>query len=216
MCTRFYYDNSISVLKEYEEAASKSKLMNHFAEVMSKPLLKNAEVRPTDVVPVLAPNKDGKQTVFPMLWGFTISLPKEPNLGNNGWLCINARVETAPKKKTFAESWQRRRCIIPCAYYYEWRHEKNPSNGKDVPKEKYMIQPAGMEITYLAGLYRVENGYPVFTVLTTDPPEELLGIHDRMPVIMPEEAVNDWINPSSNPMAVLPKHITEMYFEQIS
>lgn len=216
MCTRYYYDNSIPALKEYEDTASKSILMKHFAEVMSKPLLKDAEVRPSDVVPVLAPNKDGNLAVFPMLWGFTVSLPKESNLGTNGWLCINARVESASKKKTFAESWERRRCIIPCAHYFEWRHVTNPSTGKDVPKEKYMIQPAGMEITYLAGIYRMENGYPVFTVLTTNPPEDLSKIHDRMPVIMPEEAINDWINPSSDPMAVLPKHIRDMYYEQIS
>ena len=62
---------------------------------------------------------------------------------------------------------------------------------------KYAIQPAGATITWLAGLYRMVNGYPFFTILTREPSEELAKIHDRMPLILPQEAIDDWIDPQT-------------------
>ena len=215
MCTRFYYDSSIPTLDEVEKEAALSPLASKFTVNLSKPIITNGEVRPTDVVAVYAPDKGGNKAVFPMKWGFTLSPPKTSNLGNKGNLIVNARVETAPVKKTFAESWAKRRCIIPCAYYFEWRHEYNPDNGKSIAKEKYMIQPVGTEVTYLAGLYRIEDGYPVFTVLTTKPTEELAQIHDRMPVILPGDAVDEWIRPSADPNLLLTSRVTDMVMERI-
>ena len=135
-------------------------------------------------------------------------------MSKSGRLIVNARVETASVKKTFAESWAKRRCIIPCAYYFEWRHETNPNTGKSITKEKYMIQPVGSEVTYLAGLYRIEDGYPVFTVLTTEPTEELARIHDRMPVILPGTAIGEWIRPETDPNLLLPNRIKDMVMER--
>lgn len=215
MCTRFYYDSSISVLDEVAKEAALSPLASKFTVNFSKPIITNGEVRPTDVVPVIAPDKSGNKAVFPMKWGFTLPLPKNSNMGNKGIFIVNARVETAPVKKTFAESWAKRRCIIPCAYYFEWRHETNPGTGKNVTKEKYMIQPAGAEVTYLAGLYRIEDGYPVFTVLTTEPTKELAEIHDRMPVILPGTAIDEWIRPETDPNLLLPHRVTDMVMERV-
>jgi putative SOS response-associated peptidase YedK len=48
---------------------------------------------------------------------------------------------------------------------------------------------------YMAGIYRVENGRPVFTILTRDPAESISFIHNRMPVLLPSDMVPDWINP---------------------
>lgn len=215
MCTRFYYDNSIPKLEEYCQLAKEAPLMERFVTYLCKPLLVNAEVRPTDVVPVIAPDKAGNQAVFPMLWGFTIELPKTSTMGNRGNLIVNARIETAGEKKSFKESWEKHRCIIPCAYYFEWNHVLNSSTGKMVPKEKYMIQPKDTEITYLAELYRIENSYPVFTILTKEPTERLSEIHDRMPVVFPEELVKDWIDPSSDPSSFLDKCLEDMVLEVV-
>ena len=73
-----------------------------------------------------------------------------------------------------------------------------------------MIQPIGYTMTYLAGLYRMEEGLPVFTVLTREPTEELKQIHDRMPLIFPEDLVGEWINPKIKPESLLPYALTEM------
>lgn len=215
MCTRYYYDSTIPELDNVAREAAVSPLAQKFVVNLSKPIITNGEVRPTDIVPVYAPDKSGNKAVYPMKWGFTLPLPKTSNTGKSGSLVVNARVETAPVKKTFAESWLKRRCIIPCAYYIEWRHEINLENGKSIAIEKYMIQPVGSEVTYLAGLYRIEDGYPVFTVLTTEPTKELAEIHDRMPVILPGTAIDEWIRPETNPNLLLPNRIKDMVRERV-
>ena len=215
MCTRYFYDNSKAELAEYYEAAKNSPIGQKFAVVLSKPVVEYGEVRPTDVVPVLAPNKAGEPTVFAMKWGFTMELPKTSNTGNKGSLIVNARVETADAKPSFKALWRERRCIIPCSYYFEWKHYKDSSTGKTVTKEKYMIQPTGEEITYLAGLYRIEEGYPVFVVLTTTPTLLLSEIHDRMPVLLPKEHIEEWIRPKTNPSEILPYMIQDTFMELV-
>ena len=54
-----------------------------------------------------------------------------------------------------------------------------------------MIQPKNSTMTWLCGLYRIEEGMPVFVILTREPGEEICFIHNRMPLIMPEDLVND-------------------------
>ena len=215
MCTRYFFDNSNKELLEYYEEAKNSPIGIEFAVKLSKPVIEYGEVRPTDVVPVLAPNKSGEVTVFAMKWGFTIELPKASVTGNKGNLIVNARVETADSKPSFKDLWVKRRCIIPCSHYFEWKHYEDASTEKTVTKEKYMIQPTGAEITYLAGLYRIENGYPVFVVLTTAPTPELSEIHDRMPVLLPKEYINEWIRPKTNPSEILPYMITDTFMEPV-
>ena len=84
--------------------------------------------------------------------------------------------------------------------------------------DKYAIQPCGSEVTYLAGLYRIEEArdlkYPVFAVLTRAPTDELRQIHDRMPLILPESAVDEWINPNGEPNKVIDAAITNVVIEK--
>ncbi|MBP3877480.1 MAG: SOS response-associated peptidase family protein, partial [Lachnospiraceae bacterium] len=70
------------------------------------------------------------------------------------------------------------------------------------------------EMTWLCGLYRIEEGLPVFVVLTREPGEEIRRLHDRMPLIMPEQLVNEWIRPDIDPERLLTEALTEMEFEK--
>ena len=54
----------------------------------------------------------------------------------------------------------------------------------------------------------------MFTVLTREPSEELKNIHDRMPVVMPEDAIADWINPEKNAEELIPLALSEMMAEK--
>ncbi len=69
-------------------------------------------------------------------------------------------------------------------------------------------------MTWLCGLYRIEGGLPAFVILTREPGEKIRFIHDRMPLIMPGELVNEWIRPGAKPEELLPYALTEMDFEK--
>ena len=205
MCTRYALEKDLPELKEIADEVLQSLLAQRFVTTHARPIVTSGEVRPTDIVPVIAPNAKGLKTVFPMQWGFL-------NKDNKRTL-FNARVETAGEKPTFKDAWQSHRCIIPASYYFEWAHFKSP-DGREKTGDRFAIQPSGCTLTWLCGLYRIENGYPVFVILTKAPTVELSKIHDRMPLMLPKDRIEDWINPSSNPEELLSYALTDMIIEK--
>ncbi len=199
MCCRYWTEESPE-LREIVEEMNRSPLVAKWQETTR--IKTYGEMRPADVVPVIAPDRSGNRAVFPMKWGFS---------GKS--LLMNARIETAGTKPTFKEAWKRRRCIVPASWYFEWEHLTG-NNGKKRTGDKYMIQPKGSSMTWLCGLYRIEEGLPVFVILTREPGEELRFIHDRMPFILPEQYINDWIRPDGNPEELLSRALTDMVFEK--
>ena len=43
---------------------------------------------------------------------------------------------------------------------------------------------------------------------------ELSKIHDRMPLMLPKDRIEDWINPASNPEELLSYALTDMIIEK--
>ena len=90
--------------------------------------------------------------------------------------------------------------------------------GKVKTGDKYMIQPEGSSVTFLAGLYRIEElkgiHIPVFTVLTRDPVESIRFIHDRMPVILPKDSIREWIQPEAKPERIIKSAIQDLIFDK--
>lgn len=205
MCTRYALEKDLPELREIIDAALRSLLAQRFVDTHARPVITDGEVRPTDVVPVIAPDAKVRRAVFPMQWGFLAT--------DNRRTLFNARVETAGERPTFRDAWRSHRCIIPASYYFEWQHLKNP-DGREKIGDKYAIQPAGCTITWLCGLYRIENGYPVFVVLTKEPTVELSKIHDRMPLMLPKDKIGAWINPSSDPADLLSYALSDMVIEK--
>lgn len=200
MCCRYWADESPEI-REIVEEMNKSPLVEKWQRTTG--ITTYGEVRPTNVVPVIASNRAGARAVFPMKWGFT---------GRS--LLMNARTETAPDKATFKDAWISHRCIVPASWYYEWEHLTG-NDGRKRTGGKYLIQPKGSTMTWLCGLYRIENGLPVFVILTREPGEEIRFIHDRMPLIMPGGYVNEWIKPGVKPEELLDAAMTEMVYERV-
>ncbi len=203
MCTRFFIEPDNEEFREIIAQARRSKLAEQFLKAGS-PLIASGEVRPTALVPVIAPNTKGEICVFPMKWGFQI--PGHP-------LIVNARSETAAVRPAFRESWEKHRCVIPASWYFEWEHFPTPS-GKMKTGEKYAIQPRNASLTFLCGLYRMEEGFPVFAVLTREPTEALRKIHDRMPLILPRERIAEWVRPETKPETMLSRAVTDLVAEK--
>ena len=177
MCGRFYIDPDDE--RELEQLFGQAS--NRSGSPEDKPV-KTGEVFPSDSAAVLCRSKSGAPGGFPMLWGMA-------GTGGRG-LVINARSETADQRPMFRESVLSRRCLVPALCYYEWE-----KRGAD--KIKYAIHPAGQRFMWLAGLYAKAEGQPPrFVILTRPADESVAFIHDRMPVIIPDELRSDWLSPS--------------------
>ena len=200
MCCRYWADESPE-LREIVEEMNGSPLVSKWQKTTG--ITTYGEVRPTNVVPVIASNRSGERSVFPMKSGFT-----------GRTLLVNARTETASTKATFKNAWASHRCIVPASWYFEWEHIIL-NDGRKKTGQKYLLQPKGSTMTWLCGLYRIEEGLPVFVVLTRQPGEEIRFIHDRMPLILPKELINPWIHPDTRPEELLGEALTDMVYEKV-
>ena len=204
--------------KEMAEVLIKIRKMS-FAQEMSiklgKSLSMSGDLYPADIAPVLGPNKYGNMAVFPMAWGFTHKATTKP--------IANCRVETADSKPLWRDSWYRRRCVIPSSWYYEWEYpvydedSRSMLEHRNTKKIKFAIQTEGSEVTYIAGLYRYEEHsgmqVPMFSILTREAEGTVRDIHERMPVILDKNSLQDWIRPDGDPSTVVEKALYNMVIE---
>ena len=211
MCTRYFIDPQDELLIQYGDMALRSRLLRAMHAQIPKAVELDGVIKPDDMPPVIARSRNGSRNCFPMIWGLHIQ--QRP-------LLANIRAETAAEKPIFAVMWNTHRCVVPASWYYEWEHFTRP-NGKEEVGERYLIQPKGEHYTWLAGLYRLEEKdgflFPHFTILTREPSEDLRFIHDRMPVILPEDAVTAWLDPATalpSVREIAANSITDMVFEK--
>ena len=116
--------------------------------------------------------------------------------------CVNARVETAPEKPSFRDSWKYRRCLIPASGYYEWQQYAR--------KQPYFIRSAQAPILMFAGLwdYNEKLGLTSYCILTQPALGPVADIHDRMPVMLPAELLREWFVCASNDAIRLVQELT--------
>ena len=207
MCTRFYVQPTTapSIIKK----ARRTALAEQFLVKLAKPTDMTGDIRPMDLAAVIAPDKKGGIAAFPMMWGFHVPQYTAP--------IVNTRLETAPEKPLWSDSWLHRRCVIPASWYYEWERIRM-SNGKEKAGTKYMIQPKGAESIWLAGLYRFEEyqgiQVPVFSVVTMPSSSSVRQLHDRMPLILPETCVIEWVSSKGNPARLAKYAKSDMIIER--
>jgi putative SOS response-associated peptidase YedK len=124
-----------------------------------------------------------------MRWGLLPSWVKDPKSFS---LIINARGESVIEKPAFRAAMKRRRCLIPADGFYEWQ-----AGGPR--KQPFYIHARSGEPLAFAGLWETwtgPNGEELDTVaiVTTDANGTLRPLHDRMPVIVPPEAFDLWLD----------------------
>ena len=169
MCGRYFY-TKLDRIKEISESLYMM-LISVFGNEDC------IEICPGTEAPVIIRKAEGYY-IGNKKWGFVS--------GDKG-LIINARVETIKEKKTFRDLAYNNRCVIPASGYYEWR--KND-------RLKFSFRPEdSSDILYIAGLYREEEDGSKYVVLTRNPTEDVSGIHDSMPLILPGiQAAMGWLD----------------------
>ena len=130
---------------------------------------------------------------------------------------INARVETVTSKPAFRAALKQRRCLIPANGYYEWF-------GKAGNKQPYYFHLPSGEPFAFAGLYEIwedkeappEAGpYKSFTIITTNASDSVKDIHNRMPVILKPEALDEWLDPTNKEPAKIEELLKTAYVKEL-
>jgi putative SOS response-associated peptidase YedK len=145
-------------------------------------------VAPSQPIPVVR-LWEGERQFALMRWGLIPGFVKDPKTIS---LLFNARGETVNERPAFKNAMKRRRCLIPANGFYEWRRD-GASN------QPYFIQRRDGGLLAFAGLWETwigPNGEELDTaaIVTTDASPSIRSIHHRMPVILPPETWDMWLD----------------------
>ena len=146
---------------------------------------------PSQRLPVIVEDKDaGTPALRTMTWGL---IPKWTKPGEKPKVTpINARAETLTEKPMFRSLITSRRCVVPANGFYEWqRHERG--------KQPFFITRDDGQLMLFAGLYdeaRSAEGDPLesYAIITTAANGRMSALHDRMPVILDPDDVEEWLD----------------------
>lgn len=151
---------------------------------------KRFNIAPTQSAPVVRVNREGAREIAMLRWGLVPFWAKDLRIGTT---MINARCEGIDTKPAFREAMKSRRCVVPATGFFEWQGER-PGR-----KQPFAITVPEMPVFGFAGLWErwrpEKDAQPVetFTIATTDANEAVARVHDRMPVILPMEAIDTWL-----------------------
>ena len=132
---------------------------------------------------------DSSRRLVSLKWGLVPSWAKDPA---SGYKMINARAETIHEKPSFKKPFQKNRCLIIAAGFFEWQKTDNE-------KKPFYIKIKTNDLFCLAGLYDVWHApdntrLDTCTIITTSAAPSLRPIHDRMPVIVKPEDQPLWLD----------------------
>jgi putative SOS response-associated peptidase YedK len=187
MCGRYVSTSTPEAIAEYFDA-----------EVATPELATSFNVAPTNDVYGVVGTDDGRR-LEAFHWGFVPTWAKDIKMGMK---MINARAESVATSGAFKTSFAKRRCIVPADGFYEWQAVE----GKAKKQPMYITRADGKPIAF-AGLWSVwkdpKRGPQAewlhsLTIITTDANATMAPVHDRMPVILPEDVWDEWLDPENH------------------
>ena len=190
MCGRFVAASTPDDIAAYFDAAPPDALIEP-----------SWNVAPTDDVYAVTVEGDARR-VAGYHWGLVPAWADSPKVGAR---MINARSETLAAKSAFRTAFQKRRCIVPADGFYEWRRtDAVPRRGR---RPQYIRRADGEPMAFagLRALWKSPSGdwLRSSTIVTTEANEAIAPLHDRMPVILPRSAWEEWLDPAEDDLAAL-------------
>lgn len=143
----------------------------------------------------VAPIVDKHGVLRPALWGliphWSEAPPKKP--------LFNARLETAAARSSFRTAWSSQRCVVPASGFYEWSDLSGTRAPYFVPpdKDSSLLWLAGLASRWSSSQGESKWTYAVLTEGSDG--SRVQGYHDRVPVVLRVEQVEDWLQGAEPP-----------------
>lgn len=171
-------------------------------EVVAPDLGARYNVAPTDEAYAIATSADGTRRLGTFRWGLIPFWSKD---ARGGAKMINARAEGLLDKPAFKRAFERKRCIVPADGFYEWERVDART------KQPWYITMADGSPMAFAGLWDSwrpnrdsdEGKIRSCTVITGEPNDAVARLHDRMPVLLPADVWDAWLDPDNQDLGSL-------------
>ncbi|MCO8267077.1 SOS response-associated peptidase [Haloferax sp. AB510] len=196
----------------YTLFTSPEELETRFDATLTRPLSARYNCAPGQELPVVTNDADNE---FRFLkWGLVPSWADSASVGNDR---INARAETVREKRSFADAYEARRCLVPSDGFYEWVDRgghKQPYRvafEDDRPFAMAGLWERWTPSTKQTGLGDFGSGGPsreqepleTFTVVTTEPNGLISELHHRMAVVLDPAEEETWLHGDPDEAAAL-------------
>ncbi|MFW6320358.1 MAG: SOS response-associated peptidase, partial [Halohasta sp.] len=180
------------------------RLRERFDAEPDRPLEPRYNCAPGQELPVITNDAPDRMQFF--TWGLT------PEWADEKMGLINARAETVDRKRSFADAYASRRCLVPVDGFYEW---VDRGESEERGKQPYRVAFQDDRPFAVAGLWErweeptrqtglAEFGSDAaseessvretFTIVTTEPNDLIADLHHRMAVILPPERESEWLH----------------------
>jgi putative SOS response-associated peptidase YedK len=186
MCGRFVSPDEAAIERAW-----------HVGRESNAPFARRYNVAPTAVIPVLhLDSRAGRLALVAARWGLIPHWWKESKPPG---FSFNARIEEAASKPMWRDACRGARCLVPAEGWYEWKERAHDAGGRRL-KQQYFIRPRDRRPFCFAGVMARwvdrASGESVTScaVLTTAAAGPLARLHERMPVILPDEAQGAWVD----------------------
>jgi putative SOS response-associated peptidase YedK len=151
-------------------------------------------VAPTQPAPVAIRRERGDRVLTMMRWGLMPFWVRDPRTAP---LMINARAESLHAKQWFRDALATRRCLVAADGFFEWRH----GEGRKATALPVYFHPARHRTIAFAGLWATNTTdagieQQSFAIITGKPNALVAEVHDRMPVVLAEDAYDAWLDPA--------------------
>jgi putative SOS response-associated peptidase YedK len=193
MCGRFVASRPVADITRLLEVEQ--------VEVPAELLVPRWNVAPqASILAVTVPRQDvGLRRLSAFRWGLVPWWAKDPSIGARAF---NAKAETVGQKPMFRGAIERQRCIVPVDAFYEWAPPVNTDATRR--KQPWCFRPRERSgLLFLGGLWEqwrprdAKSSSPLYscTIITTQANDLVGRIHDRMPLLIAEEDLEEWLRP---------------------
>lgn len=178
----------------YTLIADEKEIEERFEVNCDEELPRRYNIAPSqDIVIVRAEPEGARRVLTKAQWGLIPKWAKDPGETKRS---INARTETLEQCKTFEDPFKYHRCLIPANGFYEWKAEDGGS------KRPYYIRFKDGGLFAFAGLWEQWQGreetIDSAVIITTESNPVVSPIHNRMPVILPADYYQVWLDPEND------------------
>ena len=113
---------------------------------------------------------------------------------------FNARAEEIAQKNFWRGAFERHRCLIPATGWREFRPERGKKQPYQFRLERHLFAFAGLWSRWTSPDGELIDS---FAIITTAPSEKAAEYHDRMPLVVPPDLYDSWLDREADGSALL-------------
>lgn len=153
--------------------------------------------QPTQLLPVITSTNPDQLVTFN--WGITGEFTRNKSVSNK---LLYAPLEDIPNKASLRNSLMNKRCVVLADGFYTW---KTISKKGLTPYRSALNKNESFAIAGLWSEYTNENEevFPTFMMITAEAPSNMTNVAERVPVILNEDLLIEWLNPSTQDDSLL-------------